>query len=177
MSIIGSLLGWTKLPQWALELIIMGLLAGGLWYLHHRIYVEGVHAQQAADQKASAATLAKAHARDTAILNAQLYAYHTLETKYAAARSSDVTIASAFTTGLRRAYTDGRASTLSEITPPAVVTHGAPSGGPVDDNLLQEVGNVFTACAEDDAELTSLQGWTMTQLSLFNPEKSNDSAK
>ncbi len=32
VSIIAKLLGWTGLPQWALEMAIIGLLLGGIWY-------------------------------------------------------------------------------------------------------------------------------------------------
>ena len=32
MSLIALALRWTGLPQWALELIVIGLLLGGIWY-------------------------------------------------------------------------------------------------------------------------------------------------
>ena len=66
MSLIGTLLGWTGMPQWALELIAIGAVAAGavgaFWIYHHHVYVEGIHAQQVADQRASAKLVAKARA-------------------------------------------------------------------------------------------------------------------
>ncbi len=172
MSLIGGLLGWTKLPQWALELVVLAALAAGLWYVHHRIYVEGVHAQQAADQRASALTLAAARARDAAILDAQLKAYHNLETRYVQKKASDLAIASAFARGVRRAYSHGRASALSEVTPSASRADAAPTGSAADAAVLRDVGNVLAACASDDARLTGLQAFVTEQEILFNPEKS-----
>ena len=46
---IAALLGWTKLPQWALELIIVAVVAGGVWYWQHHLIDEGVKKQQTAD--------------------------------------------------------------------------------------------------------------------------------
>ncbi len=70
MSLIGTLLGWTGMPQWALELIAVGAVAAGavgaFWIYHHHVYVEGIHAQQVADQKASAKAIAKARAETKA---------------------------------------------------------------------------------------------------------------
>ena len=70
MSIIGSLLGWTGMPQWALELIAVGAIAAGavgaFWIYHHHVYVEGIRAQQVADQKASAKVVAAARAQTRA---------------------------------------------------------------------------------------------------------------
>lgn len=61
MSLIGLLLGRTKLPQWALELIVIASLAGGFWWYHHHVYAQGIAAQQAADNKASAPLIAQAN--------------------------------------------------------------------------------------------------------------------
>ncbi len=70
MSLIGTLLGWTGMPQWALELIAVGAVAAGavgaFWIYHHHVYVEGIHAQQVADQRASAKLVAKARAETKA---------------------------------------------------------------------------------------------------------------
>ena len=70
MSLIATLLGWTGMPQWALELIAVGVVAAGavgaFWIYHHHVYVEGIHAQQVADQKASAKAIAKARAETKA---------------------------------------------------------------------------------------------------------------
>ena len=70
MSLIGLLLGWTGLPKWATELIAVGAIAaaavGAFWIYHHHVYVEGIHAQQVADQRASAKLVAKARAETKA---------------------------------------------------------------------------------------------------------------
>jgi hypothetical protein len=46
---IAALLGWTKLPQWALELIIIAIVAGGVWYWQHERFEAGIAAQVAKD--------------------------------------------------------------------------------------------------------------------------------
>lgn len=66
MSLIASMLGWTKAPQWALELIVIAGLAGGFWWYHHHVFVQGIAAQQAADDKAAAPLLAQAKAETQA---------------------------------------------------------------------------------------------------------------
>ena len=79
MSLIATLLGWTGMPQWALELIAVGVVAAGavgaFWIYHHHVYVEGIHAQQVADQRASAKLVAKARA-ETKAAQAQANAAH-----------------------------------------------------------------------------------------------------
>lgn len=64
VSLIFKLLGWTKLPQWALELLAVGTVALGIWMLHlHTLHVgmaEGIAKQQAADDAASTQLLAQA---------------------------------------------------------------------------------------------------------------------
>ena len=79
MSLIGLMLGWTGLPKWATELIAVGAIAaaavGGFWIYHHHVYVEGIHAQQVADQRASAKLVAKARA-ETKAAQAQANAAH-----------------------------------------------------------------------------------------------------
>ena len=70
MSIVGLLLGWTGLPKWASELVLIGVVAAGavgaFWLYHHHVYVEGIHAQQVADQRASAKVVAQANAETKA---------------------------------------------------------------------------------------------------------------
>lgn len=44
-----ALLSWTKLPQWALELIFVLIVAFGVWYALHARYEAGIRAQQVAD--------------------------------------------------------------------------------------------------------------------------------
>ena len=70
MSLIATLLGWTGMPQWALELIAIGVVAAGavgaFWIYHHHVFVEGIHAQQVADQRASAKVVAEARAETKA---------------------------------------------------------------------------------------------------------------
>lgn len=44
---IAALLGWTKLPQWAIEAIALALVAGSIWLWHHETYESGVRAEVA----------------------------------------------------------------------------------------------------------------------------------
>lgn len=60
VSILAAIFGWTRLPQWALELLVIAGLAGGFWFYHRHVYDTGIQAQQAADQKVSAAAIAQA---------------------------------------------------------------------------------------------------------------------
>lgn len=60
MSIIAAIFGWTKLPQWALELGVIAALAIGFALYHHHVLDQGIKAQQAADQRASAKVEAQA---------------------------------------------------------------------------------------------------------------------
>lgn len=78
---IAAILGWTKLPQWALELIALALVGGAVWYSYHYVYENGV-ADEVARVKAQAAkdTIAlqeKAntaeHSHDNEILALQQY--------------------------------------------------------------------------------------------------------
>jgi hypothetical protein len=92
-----ALLGWTKLPQWAMELlftaIVIAVVASGIMYWHHKVLDEGIAKQVAADNAASqiviknaaaqtaaaqtkADTAEQAHAKETADLQAQLDALH-----------------------------------------------------------------------------------------------------
>lgn len=58
MSIVGKLLGWTGLPQWAVEMIalaIAALIVWGWWVHHNHVLVaQGVSQQQSADNAAKA---------------------------------------------------------------------------------------------------------------------------
>ena len=60
------------MPQWVLELIMLvgvaGAAVGAFWIYHHHVYGEGIHAQQVADQKASAKVIAQAEAKTKAAL-------------------------------------------------------------------------------------------------------------
>jgi hypothetical protein len=62
---IAALLGWTKLPQWAIELIALALAAGGVWLWHYETYQSGVKAEvakvEATQAKVTAALTAKAN--------------------------------------------------------------------------------------------------------------------
>ena len=55
VSLILKALGWTRLPQWALELIVIGLLLGGIWYwgfhTEHTIVKERIVKQQVQVEK------------------------------------------------------------------------------------------------------------------------------
>lgn len=64
---IAMLLGWTKLPQWAMELIVVGLLGLGFAAYHRAVLDKGIEEQQAADAKASQVLQQKA-AQKTAAL-------------------------------------------------------------------------------------------------------------
>ena len=48
-DMITALLGWTKFPQWLLELIAIAAVAGGIWYWQHARFEQGIATQQAAD--------------------------------------------------------------------------------------------------------------------------------
>ena len=52
-SLIAKLLGWTKMPQWALELIVIGVIAASIWYWHYSTFESGVAQQVAKDNAAS----------------------------------------------------------------------------------------------------------------------------
>lgn len=69
MSVIALLLGWTKLPAWVQELIVIAglllMLFIGVKLWDHHIYEQGIAAQQAIDQKNSAADKAVLEARAT----------------------------------------------------------------------------------------------------------------
>lgn len=66
MGIIGKLLGFTGLPQWVLELFLLGLLVAGVsfwWHRHNAAEVQiGVQKQQQADNEASAELFSQAAA-------------------------------------------------------------------------------------------------------------------
>jgi hypothetical protein len=59
---IAAVLGWTKLPQWALELIVIAAVAGGILYWQHHEINKGIALQKAADDKASAPLIQQAKA-------------------------------------------------------------------------------------------------------------------
>ena len=50
---IAALLAWTKLPQWALELIVIAIVALGVWYWQHERFEAGIAEQIAKDTAAS----------------------------------------------------------------------------------------------------------------------------
>lgn len=66
---ITELLGWTKLPQWALELLVIAAVAGGIFYWQHHLIEKGINEQKAADAAAS-----KKIEEDTAKQTAELKA-------------------------------------------------------------------------------------------------------
>lgn len=61
---IAALLGWTKLPQWAMDLLALAAVALGVWYWHHSAVEAGVKQEIAAVQAESA--------KQTAALNAKI---------------------------------------------------------------------------------------------------------
>lgn len=54
MSILALLFSWTKLPQWAIELVVIMALCIGFAIYHHHVFATGIAAQQAADRAVSA---------------------------------------------------------------------------------------------------------------------------
>jgi|GEM_PF-6293939 len=67
---IAVLLGWSKLPQWAMELIVIAIVAGGVWYWQHERFESGIQEQQLADASARQ-KLAEDTAKQTALLQIQ----------------------------------------------------------------------------------------------------------
>lgn len=70
-SIFAKLLGWTGLPQWAIELILVALVAAGVWFWHHETFKAGI-AQQVASDNAATLKLKSDVAVETAKLNAKV---------------------------------------------------------------------------------------------------------
>lgn len=78
---IAALLGWTKLPQWALELLALAAVASSVWLWHHETYESGVKAEvalvEAANAKTTAALTAKAtaaeHSHDQELTDLRAY--------------------------------------------------------------------------------------------------------
>lgn len=78
---IAAILGWTKLPQWALELIALALAAGGVWLWHYETYQSGVRAEvakvEAIQAKVTASLTAKAntaeHSHDSELNDLRTY--------------------------------------------------------------------------------------------------------
>jgi hypothetical protein len=64
--VIAALLGWTKLPQWALELLALAAVAGGVWLWHYETYQSGVKAEVAKVEAQQAKTTAIMTAKATA---------------------------------------------------------------------------------------------------------------
>jgi hypothetical protein len=82
-QMIAALLGWTKLPQWGMELVMLGIVAsavaGGVLYWNHHLIDEGVAKQKAADDAATATLQATTKTQTAALLKRattaeQLYA-------------------------------------------------------------------------------------------------------
>lgn len=77
---IAALFGWTKMPQWALELAALGLVGGAVWFWHHETYESGIKAEVAKVQAQAVQDTAKltakanaaehTHDQELAILNA-----------------------------------------------------------------------------------------------------------
>lgn len=83
---IAGLLGWTKLPQWAMELIVIAAIVAGLGALHHHILDQGI-AEQVAKDKVATDKLNKETADQTAALKAKAT---TAETNYASEHADNV---------------------------------------------------------------------------------------
>lgn len=52
MSILSVLFGWTKAPQWVLEIAVFSLLLVVAMYTHHVIFTSGINHQKAIDAAA-----------------------------------------------------------------------------------------------------------------------------
>ncbi len=69
-----ALLGWTKLPQWAMEviftLLVILIVAAAVWYYGHEHYESGIQAQIATDNAERSALIAST-AKQTAELQAR----------------------------------------------------------------------------------------------------------
>ena len=70
MSILGFFFGWTKLPQWAVELAVIAALCLGFALYHHHVYATGIRAQQETDTAVSAKIEAQAAAATQAAQDA-----------------------------------------------------------------------------------------------------------
>lgn len=67
---IAALLSWTKLPQWAIDIIALGLIAAAVWFWQHERYESGIKEQRTVDA-ASRADLQKTVDAETAAIQAQ----------------------------------------------------------------------------------------------------------
>lgn len=93
-SIIAKLLSWTGLPQWALELIAVGLVVIALMFYHHHVVNVGVAEQQAADDKASAKLVADAKAKSDVLESKAQTAEHSHDQELADLRAYQLAHAS-----------------------------------------------------------------------------------
>lgn len=62
---IATLLGWTKLPQWALELLALALAGGAVFFWHHETFDAGVHQEVARVELQNAKTTARLEGKAT----------------------------------------------------------------------------------------------------------------
>jgi len=62
---IAMLLGWTKLPQWAIELIALALVGGAIWFWHHETFEAGVRQEVNRIELQNAKTTATLQAKAT----------------------------------------------------------------------------------------------------------------
>lgn len=174
MSIIAILLRWTGLPQWAMEMVAVAAISGGLlasyaiW--HHKVYQAGIAAQQHADAAASTALLEKVQAADNITLAAQVSENAQLEKTNASLHESNTALASSFANGLRDAFRTGDLRALSAVHTPTRRTPPTPTSGAANGAAVQDFTEVLSACAKDDATLTSLQRWASAQVHLFSQQ-------
>lgn len=80
-SLIAKVLGWTGIPQWLLEMLIIGLLLGGIWYwgfhTEHTIVKERIVKQQVQVEKRVVET---DHSHDQELADLRAYrASHTIQ--------------------------------------------------------------------------------------------------
>ncbi|MGH9300268.1 MAG: hypothetical protein ACRD0E_00095 [Acidimicrobiales bacterium] len=177
MSIIGLLLGWTGLPKWATELLaivaISGALLLGYAVWHHKVYDAGIAAQKASDASASAALLHRVEVANAALADRQRVTNAKLEASNAQLSSSNNALADSFAVGLRHAFQSGRQGAVSSNAPAASIPDAAAYSSASDAAVMQNLDAVLNACAEDDATLTSLQAYVVSQLALFGAQPSH----
>lgn len=170
MSIIATLLGWSKLPQWALELIVIGAIAGGLLWYHHHVYETGISAQQHADSIASAKVEAQAAAATQAAQDAANKAqesYHAEVTRNAALAASHPlpAVRLCVNTDSGPGVSEAGASfpgTQSARAPTGSVQRVPAGDHPIRSNEPADIGPMLSALAgradEVSAELREFQG-------------------
>jgi hypothetical protein len=168
---IATLLGWTELPQWALELIVIAAVAGGVWYWQHERFESGIAQQQQVDAASKAQLVQstdEATARLQAIATAAELAYvHEHQDNLDYQRDHPM---GAVSLCISAANSGSRVPPVSPLKPGAkgasapatdvsAVPAGNPSGGPgvAAPDIGHLLGSFATACDEVSATLREYQ--------------------